>query len=305
MPLAPPDDFGFVEKWRRRRGAGECTPRSLIGATLADFQPEKEVTVRLNDSVLSELEMGTIYCRKDLTNSRRLRKTVLDGDGAKVDSQRPSSGTERPQGIRAIALHPTPNKSPFEGTKRCFEWATSQPTGPDNPKSWEEPVEPGKPVCGKRPSHPVCATGIVALEHKRDFPELRARPTADPGNPLMSKAPFGNGWGGWAASGAPGRKVLQGPWDSLEPSQKGHGVSNCLAGEPKQSPRQEEETEYRFCDARTRRFPELTAQPTFHLTRWHLDAKNDLEVYSAKRVHTNHPLGQERCPPPAGGRTAR
>jgi len=284
------DDFGFAQQWRRKRGAGECTPRHLIGTTIVEVKPEKEVTLRLNDSMMDTIETGTCVCRHDLTFSRRLRKTVFDGGGGRLDGQRPSSGRERPHGIRSIVMHPTPNKGFLDGSKKCFEWTTNQPTGPDNPKTWEEPVEPGK-----RPSHPVCANGVVALEHKRDFPEIRARETADPGNPRTSKAPFGSEWGGWAASGAPGRKVQQAPWDSLEPSRKGQGVSDCLG----------EETEYRFCDARTRPFPEMKNQPTAHLTRWHLDAKNDLEVYSAKRVHTNHPLGHERSLPPAGSRTAR
>jgi len=163
-----------------------------------------------------------------------------------------------------IQFTPQPQRGIFDTSKKCFEFR-HRPTGYDNPVQWEEPAMPGV-----RPSHPVSARGAVALEHKRSFPEKQHQETGIP-PPHMCKAPVANEWGGWAESGAPGRRPLLGPWDSLEPE---------VEGAP---------SEFRFCDARTKRFPEMKYHDTLHLTRWHLDPYKDVDSPGGHKLHFNMP----------------
>eukprot|EP00439_Symbiodinium_sp_Y106_P028013 s400_g3.t1 len=139
-----------------------------------------------------------------------------------------------------------------------------------------------EPIPGVRPSHPVAANGPVGTEHRRSFPEKQHCPTAIP-PPALCKPPSGSEWGGWAVGGAPGRGPMQQPWDSL-----------LGAGQ---------EPEERFCDARTKRFPEMKYQDTSHHIRWHLDAKEHIDPINAKRIHRNVPT-LDTASSPAGQRLA-
>jgi len=280
------DDFGIIRpSWAGRGKAdGACPPRNSIGLTLADVKPEPEIRPREPDQCRPNLGTSTVYALEDMS-SRRLKRSVFDQGGKALTKQRPSSGNGRPEGIKRIDYMPEKQRAPHETTKRCFGW-THRPTGYENPDTYEEPVEPGV-----RPSHPVCAIGPVATDRKRAF-HAQIQSTGIP-PPRMSKAPHGSDWGGWGVNGAPGRKPLQSPWDSLQ----------------KKDP-SSDEADYRFCDARTRRYPEMKYQDTFHLTRWHWDAQHDIDPIGAKRIHLNTPTastvgtaaGQRMAQVPAAGK---
>merc|ERR1712048_1475368 len=163
---------------------------------------------------------------------------------------RPQSAEEKPRALKHIDFVPQPSKAPQGGSKRCYDWVY-RPTGWENPVQYEEPPEPGK-----RPSHPVCSDGVVGLEHKKWFPEvLFAKTGIIP--PGLCKAPHGS-WGGWGKGGTPGRRRQDGPWDSVQPKSGTHDPA---------------QTEFRFCDARTKAFPEMKYEDTWHLTRWHVDPR--------------------------------
>eukprot|EP00928_Gymnodinium_smaydae_P027339 TRINITY_DN21177_c0_g4_i2.p1 TRINITY_DN21177_c0_g4~~TRINITY_DN21177_c0_g4_i2.p1 ORF type:complete len:175 (+),score=15.60 TRINITY_DN21177_c0_g4_i2:110-634(+) len=120
--------------------------------------------------------------------------------------------TERREGIKRIDFVPKKQKSIWEGCKRSFEW-THHPTAWNNPLTYEDP-----PVPGRRPTHPVAPDGVAATEQKRTFPEISNVPTGIIPQSLC-KAPQGCQWGGWGGSdGAPGRRKLDGPWDSMRGS---------------------------------------------------------------------------------------
>lgn len=258
------DDFGRPSPRMSLKGPGAFPPRDCIGSLIVDVQPEPAVRPREYDVARSSLATGSVYCT-EAPADRRLKRSVYDGEGKVISCQRPTSESRpRPQGIRQVAHVPSSQKGPLDGSKRCFDW-TQRPTGFENPEQWEEP--PGTTM---RPSHPVCQNGVVALDHRRGFAALQYQETGIP-PPKMCKAPHGSEWGGWARNGAPGRQPLQGPWDSLEA--KSGGV----------------EAESRFCDARTRRFPEMKDSDTRHLTRWHFDAQRDVDPRSSKKQHLNSP----------------
>lgn len=102
---------------------------------------------------------------EEAQENRRLKRPVIGPDGKAINAQKVSDGTARPEGLRAINMIPAPQKHPQAGFKRQFAWI-HRPTAWDNPVTFEDPPEPGK-----RPSHPVCANGPVALDRKRFFPE--------------------------------------------------------------------------------------------------------------------------------------
>eukprot|EP00933_Yihiella_yeosuensis_P032220 TRINITY_DN2580_c5_g1_i1.p1 TRINITY_DN2580_c5_g1~~TRINITY_DN2580_c5_g1_i1.p1 ORF type:complete len:313 (-),score=55.76 TRINITY_DN2580_c5_g1_i1:81-1019(-) len=259
------DDVGKSRpKWKDRlKGKGQCHPIDMIGHSLLDTPEEPPIVPKAHD--LEKPQLGTdMYPFVGYEGTRRLKKGVFGKDGQVVNSQAQSSGINRPEGVRPIEHIPRPDKVSVD-SKKCFDWIHRK-TGYENPDQWEEP-----PVPGVRPSHPVSSNGVVALDRRKAFPEKQNEPTAIP-PPKMCKAPFGAEWGGWGSHGAPGRRPLQGPWDSL---QNDDPTSTEEAGD------------YRFCDSRTKRCPEMKYQDTFHLTRWHLDAKNDIDPIGAKRIHVN------------------
>mmetsp|Transcript_100300 Transcript_100300/g.178326 ORF Transcript_100300/g.178326 Transcript_100300/m.178326 type:complete len:311 (-) Transcript_100300:42-974(-) len=255
------DDFGFSKPAWHGKGKrlGECQPEDTIGIAMWDVKPEKEVVPRTHE--LDRPTLDKTWYAKEGINSRRLKKPVLNEEGEALTSQRASSGQERPQGLKSINFIPAVQRAWFDSKKRCFDYG-HKPTGYENPDQWET-----IPTPGERPSHPVSAVGVVALDRKAAFPEKQNAPTGI--IPALSKPPSGAEWGGWASDGAPGRAPMQQPWDSLQ----GPG----------------EDPQSRFCDARTKRFPEMTYNDTYHLTRWHLDAKTDIDPISLKRIGTGNP----------------
>lgn len=112
--------------------------------------------------------------------TRRLKRPVLGPDGKVINAQAPSNGNYRPQGLRAIHMVPEPQKHPQAGFKRQFAWI-HRPTAWDNPVTYEDPPEPGK-----RPSHPVCANGPVAVDGKRMFPERAPTATREERPPSIA-----------------------------------------------------------------------------------------------------------------------
>lgn len=286
--LAPEDDFGRVRAQEelpcRRRGA--CRPRPNIGTSLWDVAPEPPPSVRGPASkaaqVLEEGQLlGGVHRELGQETPRRLKKSVEDADGRILDASRPSSGRKRPEGIRQIDMMHVRTKAPLEGAKRCFDW-THGPTGPWNPKTYEEP-----PESGSRPSHPVSSQGVVALEHKRYFPEKQNVATAHV-PPLRLKPESGVEMGGWGRDGAPGRKAHRGPWDSVL-THEGDEAQSYLA------------------DARRQKFPEFANRPTDHLTRWHLHPLHDVDPPMRRKVQLNVPMdaggaGRGMASMPAAGR---
>lgn len=278
---------------RTPKGPGLCARGPCLGATLADVPGEPGPRQReLAELQRSSLEPGSNYC-PEAFSARRQRCAVLDASGQVYEKNRPSAEATRPESIRIVGYDPRPYVEPGGRGKRCYDW-THRPTGWENPDQWEEP-----PVPGQRPTHPVCAVGAVALEHKRSFPEKQLQETACPGQPRLSQAPFGSEWGGWARSGAPGRKPLLQPWDSLVP--RGSTAADAT------------EAAYRFSDAKRKPFPDMQYRDTSHLTRWHLDAKADIDPIARKMVHVNTPRQAPTSAttaallalPPAGVRSAR
>eukprot|EP00931_Biecheleriopsis_adriatica_P061616 TRINITY_DN37052_c0_g1_i1.p1 TRINITY_DN37052_c0_g1~~TRINITY_DN37052_c0_g1_i1.p1 ORF type:complete len:315 (-),score=54.12 TRINITY_DN37052_c0_g1_i1:74-1018(-) len=264
MPVVHEDDFGVVRPaWKGRlRGTGTCLPQHQIGAGLWDVMPEPEITPRQHD--LDKVSLDSRYYPKESISTRRLKGPVLDQKGEVKTSQNQTSDLDnRREGVKIIDFVPAHQKGVYAGSKRCFDWVLNKPSGFHNPIQWEDEVGPGK-----RPSHPVSANGMVALDRKKIFPE---QPTGIPPK-VLSKPPFGSEWGGWAQSGAPGRAPLMQPWDSLLPASGDNEVA-----------------ENRFCDARLKRFPEMKYPDTTHLIQWHLDAQADIDPVMAKRVHLNQP----------------
>lgn len=260
MPVTE-DDFGKASLRTSRKAKGTFRPSNLIGTSIADVCAEPELRSRVVQP--SNLGMGTVHFHEPW-ESRRLRKPILDAAGFVIDGQRPSSGRAKPEGIRKLDFVPLPQRLPHDCLKKCFNF-DDRPTGYEASleRQWEETPGPGM-----RPSHPVCAMGSVALEHRRAYPEQQNQATGIP-HPALSKAPkCGSEWGGWGANGAPGRYPLQQPWCSIEPEHEGG------------------ESEYRFCDARTKRFPEMKGHNTLELTRWHLDTQH-VDYCASKQHHTN------------------
>lgn len=261
------DDFGqrVLLNAGKGKAPGACQPRHGIGLSVLDVRPEREVKLREPELGKSHMHTGSVYALEDMS-SRRLRGAVYDVQGKVLHTERLSSPDRRGKGIRTCDFIPLPRRQLEHIAKRTFEH-THRPTGYENPDQWEEP-----PVPGVRPSHPVSATGVVALERRRIFPERQHRPTGIP-PPELSEAPHGSEWGGWARDGAPGRRPLQTPWDSLRPRP---GAA-------------EDTAEYRFSDARARRYPDLMYRPTAHLTSWHTHPQQDIDPVKMARVHLNTP----------------
>jgi hypothetical protein len=215
----------------------------------------------------SALEYGSL-CPQEGKPNKVVKEVVNPITGKVINMHRNSTGESRPEGIRKIEHVPTQNKGPVEGSKRSFPWVVSTQTGYNNPVQYEDPPEQGK-----RPSHPVFADGVIAIEHKKCFPEhANAKTAIVP--PVLCKAPK-DSWGGWSRGGCPGRRRQDGPWDSMQP--KSGDDDAQLA-------------EFRFSDARTKRFPEMKYAPTFHLTRWHLDPEAHVDLRKQTRVHLNDPV---------------
>jgi len=198
---------------------------------------------------------------------KRLKRPVIAADGRPFDAQRPSVVSENRPRIIHLDNLPLPQKHPQAGFKRQFAWS-HKPTAWNNPVTWEDPPEPGK-----RPSHPVSSSGAVATDRKRVFPE-KAVPTGIP-PPHMSKAPNGNAWGGWARCGAPGRAAMDGLWE-VEPH------DSHLEGA--------EEAEFRVSDARIKMQPGMKSQDTSWLTRWHWDARNDIDPPKQNKYRDGSPI---------------
>jgi len=270
------DDFGRVGLKLSLKAPGACQPVHCIGGLLHDLPADPPPQPRDPELRRGCMDAGTVHCQQGFP-SRRLLGTVHDlNSGEVVRKNRPSSGRERPSGMRQIDFKPSPLR---EGSKRCYDW-TNGPSGYQNPIQWEDSPAAGPGATGAaggssgsssaRPSHPVSSTGVVALEHKRAFPALQHRETANPGKPRLAQAPDGS-WGGWGRRGEPGRKLLVQPWDSLKP--RNSESSN--------------EVDYRMSDASRKPFPHLMYSDTRHLTRWHLDPKDDIDPITTKRVHVN------------------
>lgn len=252
------DDFGFGSPRKSKRAQGVCTPRNAIGATVADVIDEHSPRPRDPPQARSILEYGSLLVPEaDL--DRRLRKAIFDDQGQAVSSQMPSPGNTRPCGIRMIEPINSHTKGPQDGAKRTFDFAYSRQTGHHNPMQYEDPAQPGV-----RPSHPVCAVGVVSQGHRRCYPDREYVETAIP--PLkMGKAPHGASWGGWAKGGAPGRQPLVQPWEVAAESPK--------------------DDTFRVSDARRMKYPEMGYNYTGHLTSWHTDPQKDAEPAFRKKVH--------------------
>lgn len=254
----PEEDFGksVRSKFLSTKRPAACPPEDGVGATLLDVRPEPPAPHKMRVPGMPDgsLQLGTLYFSEPMSDRHGLRQ---------IDSPK---GLPKAEGKRQIPYIPVP-KAGVE-SKKCFPW-THRPTGYNNPDQWEEP-----PVPGVRPTHPVSITGIVALEHKRNFPELQYGRTADPGNPRKSKAPpIKSEYGGWGPkTGAPGRQMHRGVWDSLKPDGLHSGV----------------DVMERFGDATRKPFPEFSQADTRHLTRWHLGAA-DLDQAKQSRIRVNEP----------------
>jgi len=201
--------------------------------------------------------------------ARRMRKVAYNPQtGQPINLHRPSSGQERQEGVKLIKQELQPPKD--RPSKRFFDWV-HRPTGPDNPYQYEEPADP--PAGVKRPEIGFAGYGAETGV----FP------------PALCKAPLCRSeFGGWDRdSGAPGRRIQDGPWDSMQPPD---GSSDCA------------EAVFLFSDARTKRFPEMKYQPTFHLTTWHLDAKKDVDPRYQPKVHLNDPIVTKAGANPPGAR---
>lgn len=273
MPTSE-DDFGRVGLKLSLKAPGACPPAHCIGGMLNDLPAVDPPRPRDPELRRGCMETGSVYCTQGFS-SRRVVGPVYNGRGEATRKNRPSSGSKRPESIRHLDFKPTPLP---ESSKRCYAW-THRPHGYENPDQWEDPPALSATATGgssgtaaaARPTHPVCSAGVVALEHKRAFPEIQRQETFDPGRPRLAQAPQGS-WGGWGRHGEPGRRVLVSPWDSLLPKNGG------------------DEAECRFSDARKKAFPHLTYSDTTQLTRWHLNPRSDIDPVALKRVHVNMPL---------------
>lgn len=291
MVLSSEDDFGRTRKQlghTSHRRAGDMPPRNWIGARVSDLPDEKPVRPHQADLQQSSLDM--ILCPKKVVPFRKLKKPTVNESGEPVDCQRPAPDLPQRRGLRHIDY--VPSKMPlhdiFPSSKKNFEWVQGQKTGWNNPRQYESVPS----ADGSRPSHPVSVNGVVALEHRRCYPELQHQETGIP-PPLYCKAPSGSTWGGWATGGVPGRASQKGPWDSL--------VKECGGAE-------NEPDEWRFSDARTKHYPEMrNGLETFVHTRWHMHPVQDLNAQGQKLVHQNMPAPGAGKPdhhrPPAGRAT--
>lgn len=282
MPVTD-DDFGFPQPaWQGRlRGKGTCLPQHSIGSGLWDVRPQPEPTPRVHELETPSID-DALYAIEGIP-SRRLKRPVVSDGGEVISAMNPSSRCARPEGIQRIDFAPKPQKAPWEQSKRTYEFS-KRPTGYENPVQWED-----IPVMGARPSHPVSAQGPVSLDCKKTFPENDRRTGVPPLD--LCKPPAGAEWGGWGANGAPGRAVIQQPWDSLKGST--------------------ELAETRFSDARTKRFPQMKYGDTLHLTRWHLDPVTDIDHIVQKRIHMNQGISStavsaagQRIAQPAAGKSS-
>eukprot|EP00439_Symbiodinium_sp_Y106_P007888 s5428_g1.t1 len=136
MPLSE-DDFGVIRPaWRHRlRGQGLCQPRPQIGSAVWDTVPERQPVIKQYDQVRGNLDTavypidpwhGSRVCEEDLS-ARRLKRVVPP----------PKSSNDRGEGIRKINMVPAKQRGIYDASKRCFSWARSQPTGYENPVSFE------------------------------------------------------------------------------------------------------------------------------------------------------------------------
>jgi hypothetical protein len=273
---------------RRKEGKGDGNGGD--GATKANIHTYAAQESHVDELVFNrDLDFSGPSKEDELAEAqvqRRLRKTVFRPDGEAIDLSKPSSMPSRQEGIKRIEQVIEVRKHEKGGSKRCFPW-THRPTAWENPVTYEDP-----PNIGTRPSHPTCSNGVVAKEHKRYFPEKAPATAIPPAN--MSKAPIGNEWGGWARNGAPGREVMDGPWQ-VEPRDR-----ELAEGE---------EAEFRVSDARVKRFPEMKYNDTTWLTTWHTHSRDDVEPRRQTKYHLNVPI--ESCSPtcedavflPAAGKT--
>jgi len=248
MPLTE-DDFGkpTPRSALPRRATGACVPNHQIGESLQDVAHDSPVRAsRPHDLGRGHFAVGSGF-KDEAGPQRRSRKTVCTADGKVMDCQRPSSSKPRRPHVQPIDFIPIPQKNPLDSSKRCFDTGR-HPTGYENPDTWEDPGGPGV-----RPSHPVSPVGVVALDHRRPFPEQQFRETD---LARYSEAPVARSqWGGWARSGAPGRGPMRGPWDSLRPD-PGSTEAKC-----------------RFSDACKKPFPDTSYEDTRHMTDWHWDTE--------------------------------
>lgn len=262
MTVLSQDDFGKTKVWSKPRGDGACTPQPWIGLSIEDLpldrfdlKAEQRAAARSQAEEFDEVRAGSRagvlrmgdLCPTTTEPQKRLLKEVYREDGSKVHAQMTSGGAERPQGIRQVqqSFHAKEINS-----LRCFNFAYPA-TAWDDPRQWPRQYEE---LAGPGEKGLKCTTQA---------------PTGVP-PPKLCEAPKGMNWGGWARTGDPGRRRQDRPWDSIRP--KGGGDAP-------------EEAELRFCDARTKRFPEMTYNETMPLTRWHLDAQ---PPPAGRRVHINN-----------------
>eukprot|EP00927_Polykrikos_kofoidii_P029747 TRINITY_DN25668_c0_g1_i1.p1 TRINITY_DN25668_c0_g1~~TRINITY_DN25668_c0_g1_i1.p1 ORF type:complete len:326 (-),score=26.98 TRINITY_DN25668_c0_g1_i1:297-1274(-) len=266
MPRLYEDDVGqgvFVSKGR---ASGICTPRHCIGATLNDVKSANDAPARLSKNS-PRVGIGDLCPAEEVSLScRRSRQEGRDPETARViNMHRPSSSKRRPESKRIIDFIPTKGKHPEDGSKRCFDDAITL-TGYENPIQYDAPTVPGL-----RPTHPVTANGVVSLDRRRIFPGIQNAPTGIPPQTLC-KLPSGSQWGGWGRNGAPGRLTQFGPWDSMRPSEGSDDVQTAQSI---------------FSDARKKSFPAHRDVPTFDLTTWHVDARNDVDRRRQLQIHLN------------------
>lgn len=135
---------------------------STAGSNANETQADELV---FNHDIDCSGQSQEVKAQEEAQVGRRLKKPIISADGKIIDAQRCTTNCGRPSGLRHIDSSPAPQKHPHAGSKRQFSWI-HRPTAWNNPVTYEDPPEPGK-----RPSHPVCANGPVALDRMRSFPE--------------------------------------------------------------------------------------------------------------------------------------
>lgn len=255
------DTFGTNRRCASRRARGACTPRDLMGVNLCDQtsgRPPRPHTVNAGYSHLAH-----DVCPRQDAVSRRIVKDVFGDDGDKIDSQQQSTGRPRQVGLRHVELPPARARPQSEGSQR-YKHRIYNPTGWENPDSYEEPLVPG-----------VRPKGLGG-DQRRAFPDLAYPETGCPPKKLP-KAPIGATWGGWARNGAPGRRTIDRPWEVDPENDSNEAILRC-------------------CDARLKRVPGGESD-TKYLTMWHLDRIRDVDKVGRKQINMCQPLRSSSASP--------
>lgn len=153
------------------RGERKANAKSSGQKYSVKFQPESQLTdlSSLQHDIEPSAPSEGREPQEEASNFRRLRRPVFGPDGAPMSVQTPSANSIKENATKSrqgdqLPL-PAPQKNFCGGSKRHYAWL-HRPTAWDNPVTYEDP-----PELGKRPSHPVCANGVVATDRKRSFPE--------------------------------------------------------------------------------------------------------------------------------------